>query len=307
MIRRALFVSFLAVFACVGRANAMLVYERSASHAIVAARDDGSHATVLAHGSAPAVAPDGRHVIFLANTGRVYPDLRIVGVHGGRSRLLLRYAYVDTQNAAKGWSPNSRYVVTGNGASGAAILIDLAHKSNRLFPRDDSSYVDASFAPDSSLVAFADPGDRSPDKIVVRDIYGHRTRRVATGDSPVWGGGGLAYTAPAGIKRKTQLNQPAELLLSAGSSNYLYPVSWSKHGRRLLAARGPRQDQLQALLIAPATHDLMTLPQTFSEVDALSRNGKLILGVVGGNVVTVRADGTMRTLAHGAVNATWTR
>ena len=40
MIRRALFVSFLAVFAFVGRANAMLVYERSASHAIVAARDD---------------------------------------------------------------------------------------------------------------------------------------------------------------------------------------------------------------------------------------------------------------------------
>jgi hypothetical protein len=73
-------------------AGAKLVYGR-AHHRIVVARNNGTHARVIARGRQPAIAPNGRRVACLgARSGRRGPgrDLRVIGVRGGRSRRVLR-------------------------------------------------------------------------------------------------------------------------------------------------------------------------------------------------------------------------
>lgn len=97
------------------------------------------------------------------------------------------------------------------------------------------------------------------------------------------------------------------LLVPSGSSPFLYPVEWSRDGHRLLAAQGESDFALHALMIVPSTCRVTTLSPVFSQVDALSRDGNTILGVIDGDVVTVTADGAVTVLAHGAVNPSWTR
>src|SRR5437879_1438629 len=91
-------------------ARAVLVYQRTASHEIVAAADDGSQAQVIGHGTNPVVSPNGDLVAYFAQTKGDFPDLRLISVHGGRSRLLARPVFNPLAWAPSVWSPNSRFV-----------------------------------------------------------------------------------------------------------------------------------------------------------------------------------------------------
>ena len=96
-------------------------------------------------------------------------------------------------------------------------------------------------------------------------------------------------------------------LLVPASTSVLYPLGWSAGGGRLLAAQGETEFTLKALLITPSSGQVVTFAPTFSEIDGLSKNGRHVLGVVDGNVVTAAADGSSRVLASSASSASWTR
>ena len=74
-----------------------------------------------------------------------------------------------------------------------------------------------------------------------------------------------------------------------------------------MAAQGSSLAALQPVMIDPRTRTNRVVPQDFSELDGLSRHGKLILGVVNGNVVAATLPGSVRVLATGAVTPSWTR
>jgi Tol biopolymer transport system component len=72
----------------------------------VAAADGGS-VQIIAEGFAPSWSPNGRSVTFSASWGRrVWPALWIVPSHGGRPRLLVKWA----SSYSAEWSPNGRWI-----------------------------------------------------------------------------------------------------------------------------------------------------------------------------------------------------
>jgi hypothetical protein len=87
----------------------------------------------------------------------------------------------------------------------------------------------------------------------------------------------------------------------------LAPVDWSADGKRLLTQVVFDVGETQAVLINVATGRVQRLPNDFVEVRDLSRDGRRVLGVIGDDVVSVRADGTALVLARGADSPSWTR
>jgi hypothetical protein len=303
---------FLAVgllLACVSPAGATLVYQRTGVREIVAARDDGSHSHVIAHGINPIVSPSGRWVAF-AKRRRVDADLRLVSIEGGQSRLLRH----DFPACACGppiaqlkpvWSPDSRYLVALDASDGVAHLFDVARKSDRELT---SGYGSGGFSPDASRVAVGySDGSSSFSQLAIYNIEHRQFRQIGPGDAPVWGRQGLAFVRPAGLVFEEQIGGRARLLVPRKGRGFIYPVDWSADGEKLLAAVGSDEFALKALLITPNSGATVTLAPTFSEVDALSKHGTWVLGVAGNNVLAVKADGTTRVLAQNAVSASWTK
>lgn len=64
---------------------------------------------------------------------------------------------------------------------------------------------------------------------------------------------------------------------------------------------------MQALLIDRRTRHTVFLAQRFSAIEALSRNGRVVLGEIGGDVVAARLDGTTQVLATHATTPSWTK
>lgn len=83
------------------------------------------------------------------------------------------------------------------------------------------------------------------------------------------------------------------------------PVRWSASGERLLVSEEIGDREFRAVIVDLATGQTTTLSQTFSAVDALSRDGTTVLGEENGNVIAVRSDGISKTLAAGAEEADW--
>src|SRR5436190_15263620 len=170
------------------RASAVLVYERTATHTIVVARDDGSHPTTMGHGQRPVVAPDGRKVAFLARVRQGRGDLRVRRVGSSRSVLLAHG--ISTRKRAV-WSPNSRYLMANGDRRDDAILIAVKRRTRRSFA-DATPFAGASFAPDSSRVAFASI-HHSGGLLLVANVRSDRPKAVADGFSPAWGEPGIAF------------------------------------------------------------------------------------------------------------------
>jgi hypothetical protein len=290
-------------------ADAKLVYQRAGTREIVTARDDGSQPHVIAHGVMPVISPNGRWVAF-ATPLRGDADLKLVRIDGGRSHLLMHHfpacacgPAIPTFKAV--WSPDSRFIVGDDTSDGIPQLIDIERQTRRDLP---FAYGGASFSPDVETIAAPVEDKRTRIELIAYDLKTRHRRHIGYGDAPAWGAGGVAFAAKAGLKVRHRFDRPARLLMPrASDQTYLYGVNWSSSGGRVLAAAGPSPFKLKAFLISPSSGRIVTLAPTFSEVEALSRDGRSVLGVTGGNVVRVGCHGHVHTLARHALSASWTK
>jgi hypothetical protein len=305
---RALLLSSVLLSAMVPAASARLVYHRTGTNQIVAARDDGSRARVITHGQDVLVAPNGRHALVATyRRGGAGPDMRLVSTSGGRARLLLRDAgFVERSFGGPNWSPNSRYVVAPD-ASGFTHLFDVKARRHRKL--NAALFGSGSFSPDSSRLALA-LGDLDEDHSHVF-LYSLRRERFKKlryqGDLLTWGRGGLAYYTGWGLEVRTRPRGRAHRLMAHPPGRSVRPWDWSAGGHVLLAETEKLYEPMRAVLIKPASGAVRTLPNSFSEVNDLSRNGKRVLGVIDGNVVSVAPNGSTRVLARGADSPSWNR
>jgi hypothetical protein len=86
----------------------------------------------------------------------------------------------------------------------------------------------------------------------------------------------------------------------------LVTIGASADGRTVLVAEGPSDDELSPVLIGAKSHRARSVPALFSEIDAVSRHGRRILGVASGNVVVAARNGTTTVVATHAINPSWT-
>lgn len=270
---------------------------------ILIARDDGSHARAIAYGYAPSVSPDGRSVAYFQenpNGG----SLRIVSTRGGRSRMLLRSSGPTGlgDGPPLAWSPDSRRLVASGG--GGAAIIDLATGRRTVLP--DFDLAGASFSPDGSRIVLGDSGLRSESLSVVRaDGTGARTF-VRSGSFAFWGRPGILYSS-SGIQLVPYPGARPRHVYSNGHGE-VEAVNVSGDGQTFLARiRFGAPLVYQPLLLRPGRHSVKLLAAKLTEPDALSRDGRLVLGEMDDNVVTVDLAGHVRTLATGARYPSWTR
>jgi hypothetical protein len=307
MVRLSLGVLVASVFLATP-AQAMLVYQRTGTRQIVAAQDDGTHARAIATGIQPIVSPSGQWVAFLAPR-KVGAKLKVVSSAGGAPHLLWRHV----PGCACGppvpqlrpvWSPDSRYIVAVNDQNGYAHLFDVEKRAQREFA---GFYGSGGFAPDSKRIAVGYDAD-GREQLGVYNIAHRAWRMIGEGDAPAWGPGGLVFVRDRGLMLKETLAASAHLIRGRQSATFLYPVDWSADGRTLLAAAGRTNEfALKALLIRPHGATAVELAPTFSEVNALSKRGRWVLGTSGGNVVATGRSGKLRVLARGAAYPSWTK
>jgi WD40-like Beta Propeller Repeat len=281
-------------------AAARLVYQRPHSHAIVAAHNDGSDPRVIAHGIAPVISPDGKRVAFFRPS--VGDELRLVSIHGGKSRLLSHDALVMDPSPVF-WSPDSSRLLMDSGR-GDAFLFDVRNHTQHRYWID--SLGGAAFSPDGSelLLAYGG-GDRYLPTLHLFRIGKHGRHDLRTGGWPVWSALGVAYFQdPDRIRfAKRPEVRPHDVAHSGR-----IPVAVSANGRRILLGgsnQGP--GGYQALLVDPITEKSHTLAPLFTSVNCLSRDGRHVLGVVDGNVVSVNRRGTVRVLVPQAAQPSWNK
>jgi hypothetical protein len=282
-----------------------VVFHRTVTNRIIAARNDGSHAHTIARGPFALLAPRGGLVAVAGKRGSSgFPELRLASVHGGVRRRLMRDA------VGPAWSPDGRRLVAGDGANGDGFLFDLARHRRRdlnLFTFSGG----ASFSPDGRHVAIAVTPELD-DRTEVR-IYGagiddrNHSRWFAQGTDPLWGRGGIAFLGPNGALRLKPKSGAKSRPLAQQNLSGLHPTGWSKNGGRLLFEEDVVRGPILARIISPSTGRVVTLPQDFDEVDALSRDGRHVLGVVDGNVVSVTGTGRATVIARHANSPSWDR
>jgi hypothetical protein len=284
-------------------ASAVLVYARPAEDAIVAARDNGSASRVIAHGQTPVVSPNGRKVAFITVAGpKNEQTLRVVSITGGKPQRLARHVSGGFPLDAIAWSPNNRYVAIGRVNFGEYI-VDLANGTRRVVGLGDLPGP-RSFSPDSSklLMEVVHPSDSEID---VARVEEGPARELFAGEDPVWGADGFAYRDfQKGIVFRRGVDAKVQLIRSRG---HAVPRDWAADGETLLAAGGQYPDRLQALLIDRRTRATQFLEQRFSAIGYLSRNGRVVLGEQGGNVLAAWRDGSTRILAQHATTPSWTK
>jgi hypothetical protein len=311
----------LAVFLALGfaaPAQAVLVYERDSD--IVVAGDDGSDPRVVARGTLPVVAPNGRKVAYFGvRDRRPSGKLHLVATRGGRARVIARRVYSPQLRAlAFAWSPDSRYVALPSRAGIGAAIVDV-RRGTQVRVRFDCPAGDAAFSPGSRRVVVAN-GCTRDSALGIAHVDGSHKRTVArNGLAPAWGAGGLAYTKMfrgcAGCEPNGTLvlaarpGAPPRALLKHQDPIVL-PIGWSADGRRLLAAHytGRTRTEAQPVLISPKSGQTRKLAPAMSEIAMIARDGSAVLGVLDGNVVSVAAsDGEPTLLATGAASPSWTR
>ncbi|HKP89962.1 MAG TPA: hypothetical protein VJT75_08305 [Thermoleophilaceae bacterium] len=283
-------------------AQALLVYQRPATSEIVAARDDGTQRRVIAYGKTPIVAPDGKRVAFVTKRGSDY-DLKVVTLHDGQVRLLLRNILPGDPAHAFAWSPDGRSIAIGSAIEFREALVDVDKRTHR-YLKLGGTPGSATFSPDSTKVLFELVHPRDKDLLIARVADGG-ARFVDSGGSPTWGAVGFAYRRdPKGILFRKHAEANPTIARSRGHAQ---PRDWSADGDSLLAVGGRAPADRRALLIDRRTGHTLFLPQRFTAIEDLSRNGHAVLGEAAGNVVAARRDGSSKVLARNATTPSWTK
>ena len=300
-------------------ASATLVYQRTNNDRLVVARDDGTHARVIATPRRTirqtAVSPNGAWVAYATTRTSLRTEsgpnrVFIVKTRGGKPITVIR----GDAWGLIAWSPDSRYLVAGD--SGDAIIIDVA--TGRRFslsltgPFDAASFSPRSFSPPSGSVAIGwfPSGDAgSVDQYTVIDVRSHSEVVGAGGDGslPVWGRRGLAFVDADGALdlTLTPSNNDRTVLNAPADPAFLFPVAWSRDGRRLLVAESPGSGLLTATILTVRNRAETRLPLVFDAIDSLSKDGRHVLGETGNDIVTEGLSGRVVVLAHRARSASW--
>jgi hypothetical protein len=294
------------VVAAAAPASARLVYQRidstegAGSHVIVAARDDGTRARVVTHGFAPVISPTGRRIAFfvLRHSGRV--DLYVIRVDGTHRRLLVRNVFAVDRPIA--WSSDGRYLVVADaGHVFGAYLVDVQAPKVRQIPTE-SDFSDATFAPDARHFIVAEIGSTT-DSLLALKVGSRKQRHVGQGNFPVWGRSGIALNRHHKVLLRKRVDDPGHMIFRENGVVPL-PVAWSADGKVLLIAEA-KGSTTTPLLLHPSKGTAKDVPVSGLTIRTLSRDGRQILGEKNQDVVSVRADGTVRVLAAHATNPSW--
>jgi dipeptidyl aminopeptidase/acylaminoacyl peptidase len=333
-VRRAALAAVLTAASLAAPASATIVFEKSPFRPTVwAAADDGSSRVQLADGELPRISPDGQLVAYeTPYRGTTRPTLRVIGVAGGTSRLLLKPVWYRFS-----WSPDSRTIAAVSGkevGQKRLVLIDVASGKARTIAHGQFSGF--SFSPDGSALVLARAlKDSYPPRsdLLVAAVAGGLPTALTTSHravDPVWGAPGIAF---AQLRKPTRrgdawkqdiyLLDPATKLTRRVTTTKvpfllsgLDPVSWSADGTHLLAEFGG-QDTSYAETVDPATGTVRHAGRSSDGIVGydLSADGTTILATTGGydpgdphDVVTIPyAGGTPTVLVKSAFSPSWNR
>jgi hypothetical protein len=299
------FATAIAMLAFAAPADAVLVYQgqpvNGGDAPIVAAKNDGSEARVIAAGLGPRVSPSGHKVAYASGL-----SLWVVGNRGRRRHLLTRGAYNTGAFLPFVWSHDDRHLIASTTGDGA-WLIDVRDRTKTRM-RLNKEYIGASFAPGDSMFAIASFSEVNDGTFTAIRIPSLKRHPLGDGVAPMWGEHGLAFNRAGRLLLLTHLYERPETLLRRGA----VPFDWSADGKRLLAYEN---DSLahQALLIDLGPRHIKRLKQHIFPAQ-LSRDGTEVLGETGqspneadGDVVVREPKGTLKVLATNATRPSWTK
>jgi Tol biopolymer transport system component len=335
---------FLAL-AAASTARATLAFTRNPlDPAVFAANDNGSAARRIGSGSNPRVSPDGQTIAFYRlGKGKQPAELMVAAATGGAPRKLAS-GWRDPFVFA--WSPDSSAVAVLLGpevGKQRLTTIDVATGAQRTVAKGFFSAV--SFAPEGGQLVYgrssSEFGSKSdvyrvdllpPGAVAVAATQPQRLTSDHRSSSPLWGPDEkIVFVKHLGEKQR-QFGPKNELFLMNPNGKGvkrlthtkvepllfgLSPTGWSASGRHLLAEFGG-QDTTYAVTVNPKTGAERTLTKE-REVGfvgtAISKDGKLVLGSIGGfepgpghEVVSIPyAGGTPKLLANNASEPDWSR
>lgn len=314
--------------------------------AVFVAKDDGSSARRVGLGSSPRVSPDGKTIVFYrSGKGRQPAALMVAAASGGAPKKLAA-GWQDPFVFA--WSEDSARIAVLLGpeiGTQRLTTIDLATGTQQIIAGGYFSGV--SFAPGGSeqLVYGRAPRESFP---LRSDVYridllppgavgvaAPQPQRLTSdhrSSSPLWGPSNrIVFVKQLGQKQRQYGPKNDLFLMKTDGSEVrrltrtkvgpllfgLTPTEWSGNGRRLLAEFGG-QDTSYAVAVNPKTGSERPLTKE-REVGfvgtAISLNGKVVLGSVGGfepgpghKVVSIPyTGGKPRVLAKNASEPDWNR
>jgi Tol biopolymer transport system component len=325
--------------------QATLAFTRNPfSPTVFVANDNGSSARKLGAGSNPRVSPDGQAVVFYRfGKGNQPSELMLAPASGGAPKRLAS-GWQDPFVFA--WSPDSTTIAVLLGPEvGRQRLttIDLATGTQQTIASGFFSGV--SFSPQGGQLVYArsteEFGSKSdvyridllpPGAVSVAPVLPRQITTDHRSTSPLWGPNerivfvkhlgeksrkygpknDLFLMNPDGRGVKRLTHTKVAPLLSG-----LSPTEWSANGNRLLTEFGG-QDTTYAVTVNPKTgaERALTKQREVGFVGtALSRDGKFVLGSLGGfepgpghKVVRIPyAGGKPKVLANNASEADWSR
>lgn len=326
--------------------QATLVFTRNPLNPTVyVANDNGSAARKVAPGSNPRVSPDGQKIVFFrSGKGQQPSKLMVASTAGGtpsgialnwRDPFVFDWSVDSTAVAVVlGPEPGKQRLTTIDLANGAQRVIARGYFNGVSFAPQGGQLVygratSESFPPRSDLYQFDIP---IPGAVNVAAPRPHRLTSDHRSFAPLWGPNGkVVFVKHLGEKSRKygpkndlfliNLNQGKVKRLTHTKVDPLLsglsPTEWSSNGTRLLAEFGG-QDTSYAVTVNPKTgaERALTKEREVGLVGtALSRDGKFVLGSIGGfepgpghKVVSIPyAGGKPTVLANNASEPDWSR
>jgi len=338
------------LFACLfvpATSQATLVFTRNPlKPTVFVAKNNGSAARKIGSGSNPRISPNGQTIAFYRfGQGKQPSQLMVAPASGGAPKQL---ATGWQEPFVFAWSPDSSRIVVELGpevGKRRLVAIDVATGVQQTIA--SGYFGGVSFAPqDSEQVVYSMSASESfpprsdiyridllpPGAVSVAAVKPQRLTNDHRSTSPLWGPNEqIVFVKHLGEKsRKYGPKNDLFLMKEDGSGVKrltntkvgpllfgLSPTAWSGNGSRLLTEFGG-QDTTYAVTVNPKTGAERTLTKQ-REVGfvgtALSSNGKLVLGSIGGfepgpghKVVSIPyTGGKPRVLAKNASEPDWNR
>lgn len=340
-------VAWAAAFVFVSSAQATLVFTRFPSNPVVfVAQDDGSAARRVGSGTNPRVSPDGETIAFYrSGQGRQPAKLMVAPASGGAPTVLASgwqepfvFAWSSDSTAIAvqlGPEVGKRRLTTIEVATGAQRTIDRGYFSGVSFSPQGSEQLVYAMAPSQGFPLRSDVYRIDllpPGAVSVAPVEPRRLTSDQRSLSPLWGPSNrIVFVKQLGEKSRRYGPKNDLFLMGLDGTRVkrlthtkvapllfgLSPTEWSANGRRLLAEFGG-QDTSYAVAVNPRTGAERPLTKE-REVGfvgtALSKDGKLVLGSIGGfepgrghKVVSIPyGGGKQRVLARNASEPDWSR
>jgi hypothetical protein len=212
---------------------------------VMIAYADGSNASALAGGSAPAWSPDGTQIVFVRVQGSCYYGCASQGLYVINSDGTgLRALTTSSQDGAPAWSPDGTTIAFVNGDR--LHLLNLMTSSRSPVPNLPATFVwDPAWSPDGTRLAFTCIVAGGNADICIANRDGTGFERLTTGDdyegSPAWHPDGtrIAYHASRGMTSDIiviELGEDRGALVRLASG---ITPAWSGNGNRIFFHGSP--------------------------------------------------------------------